>query len=745
MSDKARADAEREPAPRLPQIDFGAQILNGGPSVSQRFRNTQMQQESGAPQTAEPRSNRPKFPDTSGPWWPTDNPAPRSPFSKEDLPLGWGIHWFEAAPPKPEPPPPDKPPAKPEDWPILKPDRIQSPLLTDDEARKSAYINADARSIYLTAGATGAALGVGTHYADLYTGKVAPEARSGLTAFWRNHMSPSQALVPERTLILQGIEAKLPEIKTAANAAEHTLERQIRFRTELIDQLKGQIPGEPLPELEKAWWNARLSMVNDNRLYNSANILGNAGTEAEVQARTRLFTHAEAAPIASQADDFWKAAHINQTAQTTLAETEVARNLAVQRLTQAERGSINSARDSFLRGAGKGLLVATATVAADNLLDRALGNSPELANSAHWGLQGIGMPLLLLSKASTPTKIIGSLAMVGVSHMMDQHLGPPTGIFSAMSRPSLPEVGLATAGALAPVRDPRLRVGLAVGGWLAGKTWNYLDARYELTGRTEPRMRDQVIGAVDYDLKNPGNERFNFAAAEMRKFSDRNESASAVLIRDWQTANASTNLIDRERGSAALMLGQGESLLSRGTRIDRNAWDKTGTRILAGSDYDLGAEASNYLRAATGNLQDAVKLARENKGKDIAGTTIDESYINQLEKLQVSARQSLERVYAKHDIPLVYKQVKDAVSVHPEDMKYLAQKLSQYQKTLSDADARFKAKVGRDLAILHLAFAQNDPASRAEHYREALRRVEESALLDPKSQDLPQIKALLSP
>lgn len=746
MPDKLEFDSSKLPQTN-PPIDAGSQLWP--------YRNSQIEQEKGPPPTEQPRSNRPKFPwdTTSKDWWPTDIPTPNQTYNKEDKALGYGVHWadqpriYPQMPGDVKPPPVVPPGPGPIDGPITKPDIIQKPRMSDDDARKSVNINADARSIYLTAGLTGLGAGLGTHYADVYTGAIAPEARTGAAAFWRNNLSPSQRLVPERAGILSEIQGRMPGLETEANAAAHTFERQVRYRNELIQNLTHEIPTTPLDPREAAWYRARVDLIGNDAHFNSTNIRMNAGTEAEVAARTRLFTTVQADGMVTQADDFWRANRKSVTAAGALERGQIAQNQATQMLYQAERGSITTRGEAALSGIGRGLAVASVTVVADNLLDRAMGNSPELSNSAHWGLQGIGMPLLLLSRTSLPTKLIGSLAMVGVSHLMDRQLGPPTGAFSPFARPSLPEIGLATAGALVPVEDRRIRAGLAIGGWALGKAWNYFDSKYELTGRTEPRLQYETLAALDSDSKVPTLGRFKFAQDQMRNLADRNDAASAVLIKDWQITSGSKTAIDRERGTAALMMGQADSMLSRGTRIDRDQWSKSGPTIGAGQDYDFGGQAGQYIRAAAGNLGDAVKLARENKGKNIESGTIDDAYIAQLTRLQESSVEAMNRIYGEHDILAVYKDVASKVKWNTEDMKAFGERLSQYEQTLKDSDARYKAKIERDLAMIHLAFGDNDSTTGGarEHFQKANYYLQNSFKLDPKAPDYSKVLQLFTP
>ncbi len=754
MADQVAKDTADKPKP-VQAPDFGSVFHDTSPWANTRsVRNPYMQQEQGPPPTVTPHSNRDKFPDTQGPkpWFPTDSPFNRPPWEigREDRPGGWGVHYFDKAPtpmPLPNPGEKPKPPSTPTDGYSKQPDQIQPLRLTDEEAKTSVLQNVDARSIYLTGAVTGAGMQTGVHLADRWTGAIEPSQRTGAAAYWRDNFSPSQRLVPERRAAVETLESALPELRTAENAAAHTLMRQNRYREQLVSTLQGQIPQSPITASERAWYNARVEMVNQRTLFTPANIAANTGTDLEVQMRQRLFTRAEAVPMMNQASDFWTATSNHVNAEAAVTQNELQHGRAVQLLTRAERGSITTAGESLIRGAGQGLLVATATVASDALIDKALGNDPALSNSAHWGLQGIGMPALLLSRAGMPGKIAGSVALVAGSHLLDKYMGPPTGAFGIFARPSLPEIGLATAGALAPVRDVRVRAGLALGGWALGKAWNLVDDKFELTGRTEPRLRDETMAAVVTDLSAPSRERFNFATDQMHAFSNRNDAASAALIRDWQKDTSAKTAIEKERGNAELMLGYGESVLERGSRVDQNKWDKEGKRMLAGTGYDFGGEASTYLRAASGNLEDAIKLAKENKGKSISSGVINDDYISQLEYAKVRADKNLELVYSSHNISEVYSEVKANVVAHEAEMRTFGENLNQYSKTLSDKDPRYKAKILRDLAILNVAFGDADPTTggRAEHYRNASRHVAQATNLDPGAPDLTAVSALLNP
>jgi hypothetical protein len=64
---------------------------------------------------------------------------------------------------------------------------------------------------------------------------------------------------------------------------------------------------------------------------------------------------------------------------------------------------------------------------------------------------------------------------------------------------------------------------------------------------------------------------------------------------------------------------------------------------------------------------------------------------------------------------------------------------------VSDTEPKYKAKLSRDLAILHVAFGDLDPTpgGKTEHFRNAMRYVEQAARLDPSAADQPAVLALL--
>lgn len=706
----------------------------------------------------QPSDNRARFPEERGrdPWWPTDTPQKQDParpsrLDREDRPGGWGVHWFDdkdlPLPPRPPEPPPKPNPDTRNDGKITIPDSIQPPVMEDPYARRSVNFNADARALYLTGGLTGAAVYGGTHAMDIRTGRVAPEARTGMDAFWRDHLSPSQRAVPGLKANLNHIDTNvLPQAEIQANATTRTFARETQFRSELVTRLASETPKGPIPPLESDFFKARVDLIKNDAHFTRANLIANAGTAEQVAARQRLFTTFEAEQLATQADNFWAASQARTGAAANLTLAQEGRHRALALVTQAERGSISTASEALLKGAGRGLAVTTGLVATDYMLDSILGNNPDLSNGAHWGLQGLGMPLLLASRASMPAKIIGSIGMVAGSHVLDKTAGPPLGAFSPLARPSLPEVGLATMGALTPAADWRVRAGLAVGGYMLGKSWNYLDDKFEITGKTDLRLQSETAAAIDTEFKSPSYRNFTFAAQEMKKFSDRNEPAAALMIKDWAVDRQGALAIEKDRTIAALMLGHAESMLERGTRVDQDKFDKNGARMLAGKNYDFGGAAANYFNATIANLTEAEKLARANKGRSVTGATINDQYINDLVQIRRESKMSLDKIYDAHDMPAILEEVKANVKSYNSEMRKFGESLKEYVQVVNNNDPRYKAKLMRDLALLHIAYGELETTAgaKSDHYRNALKHLDQSRLLDSSAPDLIALRRLLN-
>lgn len=659
---------------------------------------------------------------------------------------GWPVRRFkdnEVPGPGPGPGPRPRGPLGPLDVPepILK--RPGNEL----DTRNSVFFNIDGRPLLLAGGLTGAAVRTGTWGLDKYTGSIAPEERTGWVKYWRDHFSPSQLEVAERQLAFQKAGFIVHQREAAVRLREQEVIARESMRRDLAASFRAEIPRTvPLSEIEQRFFNGRVELVADKTKFNRSNILLNAGTEAEVANRTKLFTGAEAQSVADHADRFWGSIGRRDDAIRCVRAAEEARDKAAKVVAEAERGSITTGGASLMKGLGQGIGIAALTVGADLALDKALGNNPELKPYTSWGLQGVGLPLIFLSRMSTPGKIVSSLGLIGVSHMVDRAIGPPTGMFSTFARPNVPEMVLVTGSLLAPVRDWRIKTAMVAGSWLAGRAYNLIEDKYEFGGKTQARLQSDARTYVEVDKESRSESTFAEAASRIKRFALENENAATLLVSDWQNySKTSENLLEVQRGRAAILTGLGEARLEKGTRIDQREYDR-GDRVLPGKNYDLGGEAANFLRSAWTSLDQCQTFARANIGKTFNGRAISEAEVQQYSKLKADVKTKLDVIYGAHEIGQIADDLKLRAESQPDELRKFAENLKDYCESLSDADPQYKSKILRDLVLLHIAFGRvaQDEASKNEHQRRALACLERAKILDGSAPDIDKLKKLLA-
>lgn len=624
------------------------------------------------------------------------------------------------------------------------PGPIIKPTGTEEEIRDSVYFNANGRTLMLAGGLTGAATNLSVWKLDKVTGLVRPEERAGWVKCWRDNFSPSQAVVPER---MQGLQIATDRLRLKTSAFglwDTSLNNRVLQRDRLADAYRLQTPVGTLPEIERKFFQDRVDLIRDNGKFTRANILANAGTEAEVASRTKLFTTVEGTALVQQADRYWQTVNKRGQALDCMRSAQCVKDNAASYVAQAERGSITTPGSTLLKGLGQGIGIATLTVGADLALDKAMGNDPALKPYSSWGVQGIGLPLVLMSKMGTPGKIVGALGVVGVSHLMDRSMGAPTGMFSTFARPNVPETVLITASALAPIRDWRIKTGLIAGSWVAGRAYNLLNDRYEFEGKTQAKLQNDARIYVDIDKQERSESSFKEAVARTARFARENESAATFALTDWQAANTASSMLEMQRGRAALLTGLGAVRLEKGTRIDRNTYD-SGDRVLVGKNYDLGGEAANLLRTAHSALKDAQGFARANNGRSFNGRSITDTEIAQYDTLKAHVQVKLDVIYGEHDMDAVVNELQSRVTSQGDDMRRFGEELKDFGNKLTDQDPEFKGKIMRDLAVLHIAFARAaaDSGTKREHFANAATYVERARVLDRSSKDLAKIAKML--
>lgn len=720
---------------QLPQLSSGGSDLKSNP-----FGLPKQVALLGDPPTGTPRLPSP----FGGPVNPDKKETPGSRIDRENHHGGWPVHRFPEQP-GPGPGPGGTTPGRP-----IGPLDVPNPIVkrpgTEQEARNSVYHNTDGRYLLLAGAGTGALVQTSVWGLDKYTGAIDPCERSGWVKCWRDRFSPAQAAATERKWVLSTAESMLSIQNTRLGIYERSLSHRDTVRTDLAQAYRLEIPRTPLSDLDRRFYEGRVDILHDKAKYNKDTILANAGSEVEVANRTKLFTQTEAEGLATHATKFWGSVAKRDEALKCVRAAELSRDNAAKAVVQAERGALTTGSDSLMKGLGQGLGIAALTIGADMALDKAMGNNPELKPYTSWGMQGVGLPLIFMSRLSTPGKIVCALGTVGLSHLIDRTIGPPTGMFSTFARPNVPEMVLVTGSLLAPVRDWRIKTAMVAGSWLAGRAYNLLNDRYEFEGTSQAKMQNDARTFVEVDKQERKEATFEDAVARTKRFAKDNENAATLLVSDWQAySGGGGTLLEVQRGRAALMVGLGEARLDKGTRIDQREYDR-GDRVLAGLNYDLGGEAANFFRAAHTSLDECQKYARANKGRSVNGRAIDDAEIAQYDKLKQKVEQQLSAIYGSHDIDAVMKELRFRAQSQPDDLKRFGENLKGYADSLTDADPRHKSKILRDLSLLHVAFSNtaDDPTTKSEHLSKAMQCYEIARRLNPDAPDMEKIRKLLS-
>jgi hypothetical protein len=261
------------------------------------------------------------------------------------------------------------------------------------------------------------------------------------------------------------------------------------------------------------------------------------------------------------------------------------------------------------------------------------------------------------------------------------------------------------------------------------------------------------------------------------------KQTSTVLeyyVADWMSRDHSKDVLNGDRGAAMFMVAAGEGRLDKGSRVAKgqggtddgkvmqtvrslyNTYvsgnDQQFDYILAGRDYDLGGGALKYLVSARTKLERAKEETSKqvSANGEVRGTKVQQSEIADLEKVQKRVDSSLDKIYGRHDIPALLKEVQEyTFRLHQKDMARIR---TQAKNTIADPktdDPRYVAKFCRDVALIDLAWAINkmgafnntgsgrDGESAAIMLGEAKIALRKAGELDPKNPDLEQLNQIL--
>ncbi len=361
----------------------------------------------------------------------------------------------------------------------------------------------------------------------------------------------------------------------------------------------------------------------------------------------------------------------------------------------------------------------------------------------------------------------------------------PNAKWSKLLRPNgVDAVALGVASAIPMRRETfAARLGYMGIAWAGSKAGRYL-----FEGPSGREVRDQAWELFKQD-KSDRTE------ASMTKTIDKLKSMDNFPVRgdakqlttvleyylaDWMARDHSKDALNGERGAAMFLAAAGEARLEKGSRVAKGeggtddgklkqAWnmlyntvtsgkDQQFDYILAGRDLDLGGQSIKYLFSAKIKLERAKEetAAQIKANGEVRGTKVQASEIADLDKVKQRVEANLEKIYGRHDIPAMLKEVQEyTFRLHQKDMDRIRKQAKATIAEPKTDDPRFVAKFCRDVALIDIAWAINklgaynntgkgkDGESAAVMLGEAKIALRKAGELDPKNPDLEQLQKAL--
>ncbi len=460
----------------------------------------------------------------------------------------------------------------------------------------------------------------------------------------------------------------------------------------------------------------RLEFLNAGRLGSPKLVAEALGTAAEVTAGKKLFVArtpgaAEMLEYAAKCSANADATILLDTARQQVTQKQEALLLAQ---TKALNGSVAGAA---LKGASKGLLVASATLGAGYLVDRWLGEKlgyqTSFDGAGRYVVDGLVIPSLLLS--SNRYRFPLAVAAFAGARLIDWRSGSGASVESSiLLRPNLIDSVGITGSVLAPLSG-KWKAGLVVGTIALGRAYN-LFARQ--TGLDGYNSSGEVL---QHNLNELGNiDTTTQSTATFGRFAQKAKelglSNPALLELRLTEAADRTNQhpLEYERNCAALSYGLGLARLEQGSRIDITDY-KPSAYFLTGMKYDFGCAAAEQLNSAVTSLEKASRWATAHKSESLNGRVVDDSYVQQLEELRGKVVADLNAIYGDQNVGGVYQAVKGLCDTQAQSILQFIIRGNEYLQSLGEnlnpMDVRYAAKMGRDLCIANMAYAEKCASS----------------------------------
>jgi hypothetical protein len=405
---------------------------------------------------------------------------------------------------------------------------------------------------------------------------------------------------------------------------------------------------------------------------------------------------------------------------------------------------------SRLRAMAEGVGVVSAGLAATWLVDKYVPNmfgvvgGKDAKMEDHWRsyMQGPAIAAALLwPNKSTTWKVsaaVASTVAIGVAEKFFPEKN--NGTYSKIMQPNWVDAVGMSAAWMMPFASWKNRA-MAVGGaWALARGADFLN---NVVGVPIPGIGDQnfavgmnsdVASAIAENRVSSGN--FNEIRSSAYKLGMENEGALLGHIGTFMN-DRNHNPLYHLHGGAALFTALGDMQAERGTKLQQSQLNTDG-RILAGTGYDLGGQATDLYRQSIANLVEGQNQARR------AGDTASE---NAMKQSQEQVMERLNRIYGEHNIGDIFNKLKDAYKNDVSGIAHFQVQLKQKVSTLQTRDTQYAAKMCRDLAILDLAIAsfkaeRNEGGGATIMYNEAIQFLQAAERIQPNAPDAREIRKI---
>ncbi len=421
---------------------------------------------------------------------------------------------------------------------------------------------------------------------------------------------------------------------------------------------------------------------------------------------------------------FWKAAELQLVPQADGAKSA----MTAAELSAASGSKVFGYGQAILKGVG----VAGSFMIVDHLADQLLFGKDQ-HNGIGDSINSALVPAALLIGPKTSMLkmgLVGAGAIVAGKLIGSSVSSREDPSYSRYFRQSTPESLLLAAEALLPMKPMAglnwKRAALIGGTWLAFRGINALldpppqgetkDSAWDLLGedakkRTDGSMNDAInkFGALAVGDESSGLMAWTnvFKEGLGKTKGARGESALQVYRTEWLTKPTDQfgSMLEANRGAAILTTAFAESRLAHGTHVPTIT--DTPTYLLEGKNLDIGGKAARDFIIARINIENAKKQVQENLGKEIAGKTVEQSEIADLDSVKKRIEVQEAKIYGEHDMDAAIKELaKWGEGLNAVHMAKLEVDLrNTIAANQNSQDNRYKAKLFRDLATIYLATA----------------------------------------